>query len=72
MFEQGEKGKGKSEKGKWNEMKPTDLEHRHLCQEQPQSGEAQASHPPGLLDLLWPPILCTPALFTHIVGHGPD
>lgn len=53
-------------------MKPTDLEHHHPCQEQPQSGEAQASHYPGLLDVLWPPILCTPALFTHVVGHDPN
>jgi hypothetical protein len=30
------------EKGKWNEIKPTDLERRRPCQEQPQYVEAQA------------------------------
>jgi len=44
-------------------MKHSNLEHRRPCQEQPQSGEAQALHPPGLLGMPWPPILCTPALF---------
>lgn len=39
ILEQGEREKTK---GKWNEMKATDLEHHHPCQEQPQSGEAQA------------------------------